>query len=212
MRGKRNHHTENWLLLRLSQVFGSSKFVRLITPFPDVDHLHGRLVEVGRQHSPFPAALLRCRLYRVMADVSYLLGDDDIRTVLQNSGELGKILDFVLSIASEERSGGWAKLLCSAPPPVPSLHVFSLVHRCLCAVGLYLRFAFSLQWHVHLCLLLSTCYYLWLTPVTHLPISVEWLHSYFSLSCPPCVSSSQMGSLSWHSSHSMCERLFKLAQ
>lgn len=65
-----------------------------------------------------------------MADVSYLLGDDDIRTVLQNSGELGKILDFVLLIASEERSGGWAKLLCTAPPPVLSFRVFSLVSLC----------------------------------------------------------------------------------
>ena len=71
-----------------------------------------------------------------MADISHLLGDDDIRTVLQNSGKLGEILDFVLSVISKEQSGRQVKLARSPPRSVPSavhiLHDTSVTHFLLC--------------------------------------------------------------------------------
>ena len=45
------------------------------------------------------------RLYRVVADMSQILNEDDIRALMQNSGELGQVLDFVLSIITQEQSG-----------------------------------------------------------------------------------------------------------
>ena len=43
-------------------------------------------------------------LYRVITDMSQLLGDDDLGLLTQNQGQLGTILEFVLSIVSEERN------------------------------------------------------------------------------------------------------------
>ena len=56
-------------------------------------------------------------LYRVITDMSQLLGDDDLGLLTQNQGQLGTILEFVLSIVSEERNskyfciyqGGWGE-------------------------------------------------------------------------------------------------------
>ncbi|XP_070186023.1 uncharacterized protein [Littorina saxatilis] len=61
-----------------------------------------RLTQCVERGSAFFADIMQGfnQLYQVLADISSLLGDNDIRAMLQSSGELGQILEFILSVTS----------------------------------------------------------------------------------------------------------------